>query len=151
MLCVRFDVVAGDDKSPLVFSLCELDSGSRPGGVPGPVGLLGLSGDFTRSGPGESVVGGGGDEDSTCILATLGNNVALVVVSPVPGHEEVHDSRFSIYYRGGIAAGVGCVVPDNLLIAPSFAVVSGAFQEEVDIAGIASSVITTFTESEDGA
>ena len=127
-------MVAGDDQSSLPGAFSQLDSDARAGGIPSPFGPFGRIGYLYRFRPGCAIVVASAHPDAACVPARVFLDCPLAVVAAVPGHQQVDGAGPVVNDRAGIAAGIGVVVPDDVLFAPGFAIVLGAFEEQVYIA-----------------
>src|SRR3546814_13116442 len=65
------------------------------------------------------------------------------------GHDNKNLACFFIYHRTGIAAGIGPIVPNNLLLAPGLSAVFGTFEQNINIPCIAPMIFTTLAKSQD--
>ena len=81
-------------------------------------------------------------------LGGAGGDGALAVGAEVVGEEQPERAGGGVEDRAGIAAGVVGIVPDDLLRAPRATGVGGAFEEDVDIAGVATGGFAAFGKGE---
>ncbi|MBA7683535.1 hypothetical protein ES703_91904 [subsurface metagenome] len=129
-------MVAGDDEASLPGAFSQLNSNARAGGVPSPFGPFCRIGYLHRFRPGCAIVIASAHPDSACVPARVFLDCGLAVVAAVPGHQQVDGSGLPVYDGAGITASIGVLVPDDLLSAPGFATVFGAFEEQVYIATV---------------
>ncbi len=129
-------MVAGDDQSSFPGAFSQLDSDARAGGIPAPFGPFGRIGYLYRFRPGGAVVVASAHPDAACVPARVFLDCPLAVVAAVPGHQQVDGAGPVVNDGAGIAAGIGVVVPDDVLFAPGLAAILGAFEEQVYIAAV---------------
>jgi len=132
--CTHLYVVAGyDHPSPVgFFGQDDAMAGAR--GIPSPGGVFHRGGDLLRTCPGEAVIVGPAVEHPAGVGAGAGIDGPDVVLSQVPGHEQVYSPGFGIDHRTGVAAGVASIVPYHDEGAPRLAIVDRAPQHQIDIA-----------------
>src|SRR5207249_6223172 len=127
------------------------DACAGSGRIPGPDGLFHVAGDLNRLAPGSAVVGALRDPNSAAAFARAVDDHGLGVAAQVVRHQKPNDAGLPIDDGTWVAAGVGTVVPNDLRAAPGFAAVVAAFDEKIDVAGVAAAVLASLAESEQDA
>ena len=62
----------------------------------------------------------------------------------------MYGAGLAIENRAGVAAGVQAVIPDYFEIAPGRAAIGAASHDQVNVAGVATAVASTFSEGQQG-
>ena len=148
VLRVGLDVIAGDQEAACMVTRSQLDAVAGPGRVPGPVGLLRGGGDLPGFAPRGAVVVAGQHPHRPGALGGPGDDLGLMVLAEVAGGEQVDSSVAAVEHRARVPAGVSTVVPDHVEITPGPAAVATAFEDEVDVPGVAAAADPSFGERE---
>ena len=125
--------------------------------TPGPVayqvqfGFLGVLSDVSSLCPRRAVVVAVGDPDGAGAGFVGGLELVAGGLAGVLGEQQPDGSGVAVEDGGGVADGVLGVVGDDLDGFPGCAVVEAAAEEQVDVAGVAATVLASFAEGEDGA